>query len=512
MPMARPLGETQDASSGLVMIHTNARPETGAHPGDVLAGKYRVERVLGAGGMGVVVAAHHAQLDTKVAIKLLLPQMLSNPEAVARFAREARAAVRITSEHVARVIDVGTLETGAPFMVMEYLEGADLAAWLRERGALPVDQAVEFVLQACVAVAEAHGLGIVHRDLKPSNLFCVRRPDGQLSVKVLDFGISKLGDAGRASEPPGMSVTKTSAVLGSPFYMSPEQMQSAKSADAQSDIWALGIILYELLTGRVPFDGEAATEIALKVSMLPPPPPRSWRADIPPALEAVILKCLEKDRQHRYRNVAELAVPLGEFAPARARACIERITGTIQAAGLSTSARAAPRAPRAPMLVASSGTIAPVGQTTPGHAGGSPRGGLVVGLALAGILVVGGAGVALLRMGAGPRPPTSASASAAVVAVPPLDDPASLAPWPADSTPSTPVEAEAPAPAIPPPPSHPVPRARAASPAPAVRSSPAAAPALSPAAGRSASPDCDPAFTLDDQGRKHFKPECFLNK
>ncbi len=166
----------------------------GVREGDILAGKYRVERVLGIGGMGVVVAAHHMQLDERVALKFLLPEALGNAEAVARFAREARAAVKIKSEHVARVTDVGTLPNGAPYMVMEYLEGGDLAAWIKQRGALPVEQAVEFVLQTCIAVADAHALGIIHRDLKPANLFCVRRSDGQLSIKVLDFGISKMTD------------------------------------------------------------------------------------------------------------------------------------------------------------------------------------------------------------------------------------------------------------------------------------------------------------------------------
>src|SRR3954465_531507 len=161
------------------------------HEGQILAGKFRIERVLGQGGMGVVVAATHLQLDQRVALKFLLPEALSNPEAVERFAREARAAVKIKSEHVARVADVGTLESGAPYMVMEYLEGSDLATWLQQRGKLPVEQAIEFVLQACEAIAEAHALGIVHRDLKPANLFVIQRADGVLAVKVLDFGISK---------------------------------------------------------------------------------------------------------------------------------------------------------------------------------------------------------------------------------------------------------------------------------------------------------------------------------
>src|ERR1700733_7006308 len=198
--------------------------------------------------MGIVVAARHVQLDEKVALKFLRPEALADADAVERFAREARAAVKIKSEHVARVIDVGTLPNGAPYMVMEHLDGEDMAAWIKERGALPVEQALDFVLQACVAVADAHALGIVHRDLKPANLFCIRRSDGQLSIKVLDFGISKLTE--RTTTAQRMAFTKTTASMGSPLYMSPEQMRSSKDVDAQTDIWALAVILFELMTGR----------------------------------------------------------------------------------------------------------------------------------------------------------------------------------------------------------------------------------------------------------------------
>ncbi len=262
----------------------------GVRVGDVIAGKYRVDRLLGVGGMGVVVAAHHLQLDEKVAIKLLRPEAMTTPEAVARFDREARAAVKIKSEHVARIIDVGRLDSGAPFMVMEYLEGTDLAGWLAQHGRLPIDQAVEFVLQACEAIAEAHALGIVHRDLKPANLFCVRRMDGSQSIKVLDFGISKVTGATTGQQP--MAMTRTQAVMGSPLYMSPEQLESSKGVDARADIWALGIILYELVTGAVPFQSEMLTELVIRIVASPPPPPRTMRQDVPPALENVILRCL----------------------------------------------------------------------------------------------------------------------------------------------------------------------------------------------------------------------------
>jgi serine/threonine-protein kinase len=302
--------------------------EAGIAEGQVLAGKYRIEKILGVGGMGVVVAALHIQLDTKVAIKFLAPRGLRNMDAMARFAREARAAVKITGEHVARVLDVGTLENGAPYMVMEFLEGSDLATLLQQQGALPIDQAVEFVLQAGVAVAEAHALGIVHRDLKPANLFCIRRADGRPFIKVLDFGISKV--EGAQSTDGGMVVTKTTAVMGSPLYMSPEQMQAAKGVDLRADIWALGIILYELLTTKVPFEGETVTDVAIKVATQTPASIRSLRGEVDPGLDAAVLKCLQKQKEDRFASVAELALALGDFAPPRARALIERICDILQ--------------------------------------------------------------------------------------------------------------------------------------------------------------------------------------
>jgi hypothetical protein len=299
--------------------------ENVAYEGQILAGKYRVDRVLGVGGMGVVVAAHHLELDARVAIKFLLPETLGNPDAVARFAREARAAVRIRSEHVARVSDVGKLESGAPYMVMEYLEGLDLSGWLSERGPLPFGQAVEFALQASEAIAEAHALGIVHRDLKPANLFVIKRPDGGLSIKVLDFGISKTTGMGGSGSDGAM--TKTSAMLGSPLYMSPEQIQSSKDVDARSDIWALGVILYELITGVAPFGGEHMAELIFAIISAQPRPMRSFRPDVPEGLERVIGRCLAKNRAERFASVAEMAGALAPFAPQRSQASLERITG-----------------------------------------------------------------------------------------------------------------------------------------------------------------------------------------
>lgn len=302
--------------------------------GEVLAGKYRIERVLGQGGMGVVVAAMHLQLNQRVAIKLLLAG--ATADIVERFLREARAAVRLKSQHVARVIDVGALPDGAPYMVMEYLEGSDLSGVVRSSGALSVYDAVEYLLHACEAISEAHSNGIVHRDLKPANLFLTRAADGTSTVKVLDFGISKVAGA-EGEEDTGMSLTKTSAVLGSPLYMSPEQMKSARLADARSDIWSLGAILYELLTGSVPFNAMTFTELVLMVNMETPRSIATIRGDVPPGLEAAVFKCLEKKPENRFENVAELAWALAPFAPLHAQASADRVGRTLEAAGLASA-------------------------------------------------------------------------------------------------------------------------------------------------------------------------------
>jgi eukaryotic-like serine/threonine-protein kinase len=299
--------------------------------GQILAGKYRVERVLGEGGMGVVIAAVDVQLERKVAIKFLLAQYSQNTEAAARFMREARAAVKIQSEHIARVIDVNTMENGSPYMVMEFLEGNDLSRVVELRGPLPVEDAVAYVLQASDAVAEAHAYGIVHRDLKPANLFLAKQADGSEKVKVLDFGISKNTLAVAGGTDP--SLTRTSSMMGSPLYMSPEQMRSTKDVDARTDIWALGIILYELLTARLPFDAASIPELSAKI-LLDAPAPMA-RPDVPPELEGLVLKALTKDPNGRFPTIAEFSVAISAFGPKRTRVNVERISKMMRSAGLS---------------------------------------------------------------------------------------------------------------------------------------------------------------------------------
>jgi len=356
-------------------------PLTEVQPGDLLAGKYRIERVLGRGGMGVVVSAVHEALDERVALKFLLPEALANQEAVQRFLREARAAVKIRSEHVARVTDVGTLESGAPYMVMEYLDGVDLARYLESRGPLPVPEAVEYMLQACEALAEAHALGIVHRDLKPANLFRIERVDGTPSIKLLDFGISKV----IAHQ---VALTQTSSMLGSPLYMAPEQMTSSKHVDARADVWALGIILFELVTGEPPFQGETLPEVCAQILTTEPRPIRALRGDVPPELESVVARCLHKEREQRYGSVAELAVALGPFAPQRALVSVERVSRVLNRQGAEPSEPPAPARTGAETQAAWSETAVPLTipkRSTPWLA-----------VAAAGLLVVGGSTVLLL--------------------------------------------------------------------------------------------------------------------
>jgi len=294
-------------------------------PGAILLGKYRVEDVIGTGGMGRVVRAAHLYLQQSVAIKILHPDMAQSASTVARFLREAQATVSLKSEHIARVHDVGTLPDGAPLMVMEHLTGNDLNQILRHHGPQSLAIVCDLMLQACEGIAEAHAANIVHRDVKPSNFFITQRPDGSMLLKILDFGISKT-QAG-VSE-----LTGTQAVLGTPAYMAPEQMKSGRDADARSDIWSIGVVMYQLLTGRLPFNGESYASLVLQVNSDPPAP---LMMPLPPGLSEVILRCLEKDPKKRFQNVGELARMLAPYAsdPAAAAVSASRAARTLHHRG-----------------------------------------------------------------------------------------------------------------------------------------------------------------------------------
>jgi serine/threonine-protein kinase len=433
--------------------------------GQILVGKYRVERVLGQGGMGVVLAARHIHLEERVAIKLMLAEAAFSAEAVARFVREARAAARLESAHVAKVSDVGTLEDGRPYMVMEYLDGQDLSQVLQTSGVLGVQDAVDYVLQAGEAIAEAHSIGIIHRDLKPSNLFLTRRRDRTPHVKVLDFGISKVsGSSMKASD---NAMTKTSAMMGSPLYMSPEQMTSVRDVDARSDIWALGIILFELLTGSPPFIGETLPQVCGLVIQSPDPPASSRRPDLPPELDALIHRCLAKNPADRFQNVAELALALQPFAGRYGRASVERIvllSGGPEPASLPRTTATAPineAASQAATGQAVQGTHAAWGETRPPVPSKRSNGWLV--LPLLGVPSLAAAAwffvVKPAAEGTGPEASSSVVSAAEPPVAPP---PESVLPPPVESPPSA---------SLAPPPSAAPPAGRVA-PAPAAAATP----------------------------------------
>ncbi|HET8938905.1 MAG TPA: serine/threonine-protein kinase [Polyangiales bacterium] len=288
---------------------------------DLLADKYEVLEPLGGGGMGHVFRARHRQLKRLVAIKLL-SQDLADPEAVARFLREARAVARIGSPHVAHVMDADVLPNGQPFIVMEYLQGRDLGAWIASSGRLPLTQAVDFILQALEAIAEAHAQQIVHRDIKPANLFATRTAAGDSMIKVLDFGLAKTSPTFDTLSP---GITERGAVLGTPSYMSPEQFMDAQEADVRSDVWALGATLFELLTGTPPFTGGSLPAVYRAVMQRPVPTLRSVIPDLPEELEKVVATCLTREPESRYADVAQLAAALKPWAGAGAAAKAEHI-------------------------------------------------------------------------------------------------------------------------------------------------------------------------------------------
>lgn len=290
----------------------SASSQIGLPPGTIIANKYRVDGVLGSGGMGVVLSATHLDLEAPVAIKIVREELAENEEVVARLLFEAKAAARMRSAHIVRVLDVARLDNGVPYIVMEQLQGADLSTLLAERGALSVAEAVGYLLQACEGLAEAHSVGIIHRDLKPENLFLANTPEGVV-LKILDFGISK--DMGTpATRGSRATLSRTGSAVGSPYYMSPEQMRASPDLDARADIWSLGAILFELLTGRCPFEEETPALLCAKVMVEEAPSLREVVSSAPETLDAIVRRCLEKDVNARFQTVIELAIALRAFA------------------------------------------------------------------------------------------------------------------------------------------------------------------------------------------------------
>ncbi len=371
--------------------------------------KYRVIGTLGVGGMGAVVAAEHLQLGNRVAIKFLLPNLVDNEMIVARFLQEAKAATRIQSEHVASVSDVGEMrgpnvpKKGIPFMVMEHLEGRDLAEWVKTGKKFSIADAIDFIVQAGEALAQAHKSGIIHRDIKPANLFLCERDERNV-VKVLDFGISKLMDEG----PDEMSLTKTTTVLGSGLYMSPEQMRSAKNVDFRTDIYSLGVCLFELLTGTQPHTAQTFSELCVKVNIDPPTPIRDYRPDIPEALADAIAMAYARKPDDRYQNIQELVAALAPFAENISQATI----GQIQ--GITRHVSIVPPPPANPQLKSTAAAVTAEALVSDRS---DSRAGIVLMVVFGIVLAAGGVGVFMLKQEAvdrqtphaSPQPPTTSA-------------------------------------------------------------------------------------------------------
>lgn len=283
-------------------------------PGELVQGRYRILEELGRGGMGLVLAARDETLGREVALKVVLPQMLSSRQAVGRFVNEARSLAQLDCRNIVRVWDFGEISepatsAGLPFMVLELLHGEDLFSVAAREGGLSPARVVRYALEVCAGLAAAHARGIVHRDLKPENLFLAVEADGSECLKVLDFGIAR--SAGRRP------LTVGKAGVGSPGYMSPEQVEGSDAVDGRSDIWGLGVVMYELLAHRAAFVGDNPQSLCLQILTAPVTPLTEIRADLPPALVYIVERCMERDPDARFQNVAELAealTPLDDWA------------------------------------------------------------------------------------------------------------------------------------------------------------------------------------------------------
>lgn len=334
MPSSKEHRQFEDTLAGPVETMSPRIGASGFDNTSIIAGKYRVERRIAEGGNGIVVEAMHLALRQPVAIKYLKPGPRASASVVDRFEREGRLAAQLTSEHVVRVHDVGELDDGSPFMVMELLKGRNLSTVLEESGPLPIPRAVDYVLQTCDALAQVHALAIVHRDIKPENLILADRPSNTPIVKVIDFGISKSAPERDQS---GLWARETSKNdrLGTPVYMSPEQLRSSTEVDARTDIWSIGVTLHELLTQTLPFEGEDLPQLCTNIVLSSPVKLRAVRPGAPPELEAIILKCIEKSPADRFRNVGELAQALAPFGPPGAQERAERIKEVLRVSGVS---------------------------------------------------------------------------------------------------------------------------------------------------------------------------------
>ena len=322
---------------------TEIRDWDGVGEGTLIAGKYRIEKLIARGGMGVLYRAWQPLIARNVAIKIVRPELMTRTDAPARFLREARVLAQLRTEHVCKVLDAGALDDGLPYMVLEYLEGDDLRNVLNATGRFEIPRAVDLVLQVTQALAEAHALGIVHRDVKPENLFLLHDVSGMERIKLLDFGICQTASNAARIRMPQQA---DDYGLGSPHYMAPEQISAPHAFDPRLDIWSLGVVLYELISGDPPFDGADVTAICAQVLGREPASLREVRADLPRGLEHVVARCLSKSPQDRYADVAELALALAPYGSAAARESSARVGLTLHARPVSAAPVAPPQETR----------------------------------------------------------------------------------------------------------------------------------------------------------------------